>query len=571
MHYKKIKYVTVLLLSGVTTLSAISLKESINLAIENNPNILYYGNEKNSAKEVYGEIDSENYPTINLNGKLGKNKLNSNTTSNKDENGSISDYTIGIKQNIFNGLSTTNRLKSQESIIKASSFDYKSSMNDISFKVITAYFSILKNKKLLEVEKDNIDVIKKIFNQISQSHESGFAILSDVKKVEASLQNAEYNLLVQKNQLEDWLSMLEYHTLRKIKSNEIKNEELDFRVANSLDSALNEAYKNNPKILSALNNLEAQHTKHKASESWKYPTLDFIAEKSKTGDSGSSYGRTDQIQYYLNLDYNFSLGGEGKYKEKKQLIELSKYRNNLSSIRNKIKFDVTKVWNKITTLNKQKDNLEYYYLHSSSTIDLYKQEFDIGERKILDLLVAQKEYVSSNRNLISAKYDLDLLNYELMYLSSDINKPKRNIYTEIDEVNTIHEPTVVHEEIAEVIVKKPIKTNIPDASIELVYSNIYKDSLLNPKNINKYLINLAVYSKNSNLDRLVYTHNLKNTSYAYKVENTNLKKLVHGIYDTKESALKALDKLNMNKDIKSNSPYITKVTSTQELLSKRIK
>ena len=41
MKYKNLTYITVFLLGGVTTLSAITLKESINLAIENNPNILY--------------------------------------------------------------------------------------------------------------------------------------------------------------------------------------------------------------------------------------------------------------------------------------------------------------------------------------------------------------------------------------------------------------------------------------------------------------------------------------------------------------------------------------------------
>lgn len=560
MHHKRIKYITVFLLSSFTTLSAITLKESINLAIDKNPNILYYENETNSANEEYKEIDSENYPTINFNGKLVKNRINSNTTSNKSESGSPTNYSLGVKQNIFNGLSTTNRLKSQEDIIKAANFDYKNSMNDISFKVITAYFSILKNKKLLQIEKDNIKVITNIFNEISESHKSGFAILSDVKKVEAALQNAEYNLLVQENQLKDWISMLEYHILRKVKPDEIEEEKSVFKVPTSLEAALNQAYENNPKILSALNNVNAQHSKYKASQSWKYPSLDFVAEKSKTGDSGTSYGTTDQMQYYLNLDYKFSLGGEGKHKEKKQLIELSKYKNNLSSIQNKIKFDVTKVWTNMTILNEQKSNLEYYYIHSSSTIDLYKQEFEIGERKLLDLLVAQKEYISSNRNLVSANYDIDLLKYELMYLTNDFNKPDNHIPEKIEAVKIENKKMMV-------LPKQEIENEFE----ELVYSNSYKEMLLDPKNKDKYLINLAVYSKNSNLDRLVNNHNLSDSSYAYKIENTNLKKLVYGIYDTKESAKKALSKYIKSKDINSNSPYVTKIKVTQEFLSKMIK
>jgi len=97
---------------------------------------------------------------------------------------------------------------------------------------------------------------------------------------------------------------------------------------------------------------------------------------------------------------------------------------------------------------------------------------------------------------------------------------------------------------------------------EIVYSSTYKKNLMNPKNANKYVINLAIYEYRENLRKLIFRHNFQNNSYAYKISSTNLMKAVYGIFDTRKDALNEIKKYN-EKAITNNVPYVTKVKVIQ--------
>ena len=47
-------------------------------------------------------------------------------------------------------------------------------------------------------------------------------------------------------------------------------------------------------------------------------------------------------------------------------------------------------------------------------MELYQQEYDLGRRTLLDLLVAQNDYVSARTQVIKAQYDLLFSNYRIL-------------------------------------------------------------------------------------------------------------------------------------------------------------
>ncbi|HFU76323.1 MAG TPA: hypothetical protein ENK66_08775 [Arcobacter sp.] len=527
-------------LSFSSTLFAMTIQESINHAAQDNPDIYQAIYNKSISEEAYKEIDAENYPTFFANGKVVKSKVESRTTNYKSEDIQSIDYSLGVKQNLFNGYNTLNRLDYQLHKVYQQDKELFYLKEDITYNVLVAYYNIIKNKKLVEVEQNNISVIEKLYSEISQSHKSGFAVLSDVKKVDASLQNAKYNYLVQKNELDRWVATLEYYTLQETKAKDVKEQNIKVRQYLSAEDALKDAYMNNPKIKSINNAINAQTYLLKSTDSWKYPSVDLVLEHSKSGDHDSLIGDTKQTQVYLNLDYQFSFGNQHKHQKNKELYELKKLRKQYMSLKNKLKLDITNVWEKLASLSKQIDHLEYYFIHTSATIDLYKQEFDVGSRDLIDLLSAQTEYVNSEKNLISGKYDSKILNFEMMYLTGNVMKP-------VLESKTMEKA---------------------DFFEEVVFSDSYYNTLMDPKNKNKYIIHLAVYKFDKNLKRLIKNNNLNDNIYGFTLDNTKLVKLVHGIFNSKKEAQKYLNKYAKRKDINDNKPYITKVERVQKMIQK---
>jgi adhesin transport system outer membrane protein len=517
-------------------LNALTLEDSVNKAIQNNPSITYSKNNLEQNKIILNKIKSTNYPELFLNANLGKQRTNSSTTLYKNESSNVKEYTISLKQNIFSGYKTENTIKEQENMIMKSYSDFNTNQNDITQKVTNAYYNIIKNKKLLKVSQNNVIVIKNIYKNIKKSYKSGFAILSDVKKVEATLQNAKYQVLAQVNAIQDWKNTLEYYTASSIDDTTLIDDTIKREIPKTLKKALKIAMENNPELLSTRYTSQANLYKYESSKSNKYPTVDLFLDKTKSGDSNSNYGTTDQLKLYLSLNYKLSFGNEQRYERESKVKEYKKSLNNLELEKNKLKYHITKVWEKLDILNKQKKHLEYYYTYAQSTIDLFQQEYNIGNRKLLDLLIAQADFVTAKSNLISANYDYKIQVFELLsYMGKNI------------KVITEHKKTI----------------NTYHHIDEIVYSESYKKALLDPKNANKYVINLAIYEYRENLRKLIFRHDFQNKSYAYKISSTNLMKAVYGLFNTRKEALNEIKKYN-EKAITNNVPYVTKVKVIQD-------
>ena len=525
---------------SLTQLSALTIQESVKEASQNNPDIFQAITQQQNAKEAVNKLQSDNYPTFFANGKLVTSKVKSRTTNYNSESVNSFDYSLGLKQNIYNGGATDNKIEYQNSKYFQQQKEVKYAYEDITYNVLVAYYNIIKNKKLVFIEKNNINVINKLFNEISQSHKSGYAVLSDVKKVEASLENAKYNYLVQKNQLDRWIATLEYYTLKDVNEKEIYEQDIQIILQKTLQEAIEEAQNSNPKIQALIKAIAAQTFYHKSTKATNLPTLDVVLEHGKSGDHDSLIGDTTQTQLYLDLNYKFAIGGAEKSKQKQAAIELKRLQHQLSSLRNKIKLDVTNIWEKTASLIKQIEHLEYYFIHTSSTIDLYKQEFDVGSRGLIDLLSAQEEYVTSEKNLVTARYDIKLLNFEQMYLSGNVMKPVMN---------------------SKVVTKS-------DSYKEYMFSQSYYNKLMDPQNKNKYIIHLAVYKYEKHMNKLLDKNRIRNNTYGFVIDNTNLTKIVFGIFDSHKAAQKHLSKYIKRKDVSDNKPYITRASVVQKMIKK---
>ena len=74
-------------------------------------------------------------------------------------------------------------------------------------------------------------------------------------------------------------------------------------------------------------------------------------------------------------------------------------------------------WNNITSLNQRMPFLRDHEVATAKVRDAYRQQFQIGQRTLLDLLNTENELFESRRALTNAQYDLKLAQYRWLALS----------------------------------------------------------------------------------------------------------------------------------------------------------
>ncbi|MDY0238538.1 MAG: TolC family protein, partial [Campylobacterales bacterium] len=377
---------------------AISLKDAIGEALETNPVVKERRKNFNETQQDLEIAKSEWLPSVDLQSSIGR--VNSGKFKDKNKNYShfvdstaYNHYTNSLKltQNLFRGFSTTQKINYQQTRILAAANHYIESANDIAFQMVGAYIDVIRSYRLLQNAKDNVEINKKIFEDVDALYQQGLTTKSEMTKIYASLSLANSNLIVWQNNTIDKEARFKRLLGRSVNVASLTLPNLNFAMPESKERAAQIAIQNNPSILVSKYNIQGAQALYREKKSKFYPTIDLEAEqvfndysKGQTLDSPD-----DRQRVYLVLNWNLYSGGAHKADLQKSRSTIYKETEIQRDLKRQILEGLELSWNAYDLLGNQLEELYKYYEFSLETLENYKDEYDMGRRTLLDLLTAQ--------------------------------------------------------------------------------------------------------------------------------------------------------------------------------------
>lgn len=588
-------------LLGCATLNALTLNEALDNALTTNPVILERLQNYDKTVSDLKIAKSGYLPTLDLISKMGyKHAYDRYSTGFQKDGIHMYQNSLVLTQNIFNGFATENKIEFEEARVMAAAYNYVEKTNDIAFKVVKEYLNVLKYNDLYNIEKENVVLTREILDKTKQLANAGSGLLSDVKKVDSSLQLAEFNFLTQENNLMDAEFNLGKLLGDKVNRNELSLPTFTYNLPKNIEDATKNSVENNPSMLVTNFNIKTAKSALEQAKAGFMPKLDFELAYNFDRNTSDTIGHERNYTALLVLKQNLYRGNADVEATKKNRANIMQEYENQREIKRQIIEGLQLSWSAYTMLEKQIMFLNSYKQESKATLDLYKQEFEDGSRTLIDLLTAQDDYISSQNKLTTATYDLLFAKYRLLDSMGDlVNK----IFSEDSKkyyqpVNSFYEKVLAENEkfdtnpvfpndrdkdsitddkdlcdntklglkidmfgcavdSKEVIKSVPVTNNIPTKSNEI-------SSLINKEE--GYVINLATFSSKNEVDEFLKSTNLENDSvtinYVTKDKKRSLYKIVSNVYETKNEASKAL--AMMPKEVKMNKPYINSVNDLKD-------
>ena len=314
--------------------------------------------------------------------------------------------TLILRQMIFAGLATPSEVGRLDHVAKARFFELQGQMQSIALDTATAYFDLLRYRRLVSYAQDNYVVHKQVFDKIKSRVDAGVGKKVDLEQATGRLALAEANLLTETTNLYDVNARLQ-RLLGELPSENlveviIANEGL----AGSIEEALDLAYKQNPNILGSIENIQAVQRSVTGRKAPFMPRLDLQGRKiiDVNGASRNSILASDTLE--VTASWNIFNG----FTDKSNMDSAVEDLNRSHDLRDKACIDtrqqVSIAYNSIKQLTEQ---LNYRKLHQDSIEKArlaYRKQYDIGQRTLLDLLDTENEYFQSRRNYTNAEMDL---------------------------------------------------------------------------------------------------------------------------------------------------------------------
>ncbi|WP_227519424.1 TolC family outer membrane protein [Marinobacter sp. ANT_B65] len=381
------------------------LIEAVQAAIETNPEVraswhqfLVAGHDADSAFGGY-------LPSLDAQARYGLEHQNYGSVNEYDGY----DGQLTLTQMLYDGFQTKSSVQRLEEQQLVSYFELLSQIEDTSLEALGAYLDVSRQRELLDLAWKNLETHQEVYDQVSASAEAGVARAADLEQISGRLSLAESNLVVVASNLHD----VRARYLRIIGENPpAETGEVSLSadlLPATVTEALKIAYEGNPGFRASHRDIKAAEAGVQENRSGFHPKLDLVASYGHRSydDLGFDESETDG-RVGVELNINLYRGGSDRARVRSAYDQV----NVAKDLRDKACVDIRQeiqiAFNDVRNLDAQAPILNNHRLSSARVRTAYKDQFDIGERTLLDLLDAENEYFDASRAYVNALYDRKL-------------------------------------------------------------------------------------------------------------------------------------------------------------------
>lgn len=379
---------------------AITLEEATYIAIENNPEvhrtIASFRERSANTALAYDAY----YPSLDL--KLG---IGHETTYDSDTSLTRREAALTFTQPLFDGFETEFEVDRNTAETEADRWEALIAVENTALEVAEAYANVLRQRELVQLAAINLDTHQRIYSQIKLKSDAGVGRQSDLSQITARLAKAHANHFAAINNLQDADSQYNFVV------GELPPEEVIYPVPDrdllpvSLEDAIEQAMTKNPAIEGANWDVKATESFQESSQSYKYPTVELVVERTWDNNLDGSEGPSEDLLAMVRLDYNLYNGGASKEKENIAVYQNIQAREIRRNTLRGTELTVRLAWAAYIATREQKEHIRTHVIATKESQIAYEKQFRLGRRTLLDVLDSENELFQARQDYVNADYD----------------------------------------------------------------------------------------------------------------------------------------------------------------------
>jgi outer membrane protein, adhesin transport system len=406
---------TIAALAGVTSVKAqpvTTLKDVVEKAIVQNPEVKFRFHNLESAKKEREAAEGGWRPRVDLEAGGGSYRYKSPATpATQGYDGNRA--SVQLSQVLYDGYATLNEVRRLSFTEQSAFYEFMSTSHQIGLEATRAYIDVLRYRELVTLAEDNYATHKDVYEKILEKVTAGVGRRVDLEQASGRLALAESNWLTEVSNLHD-VSARYQRLIGNTPPSTLKSiESLDGLTPKGIEF-LNGAVLKHPDFLGAVSNIRAFRAEEKLKRSALAPTVELRARQGFANNQSGTLGNFRDSSVELVLNYNLYRGGSDLARAKQSASKLE----SAFELRDKACRDVWQTgqiaYNDTVRLDNQLKLLSIHELATSKARQAYQQQFDIGQRSLLDLLDTENELYQARRALNNAEYDLQLAKFRVL-------------------------------------------------------------------------------------------------------------------------------------------------------------
>ncbi len=396
----------------------VTLKDAVERAVLQNPEVKLRFHNLEAAQQERTAAKGAWMPRVDLEVAGGRQQTLTPTLASTNEYNS-NRAQIQLRQTLFDGFATSSEVRRLNYAQQVAYYDFMSVSNQTALEATRAYIDVVRYRQLVELAAANFTTHQEVHDRINQKVTAGVGRRVDLEQSAGRMALAESNWLTEVSNLHDVSARYQRLVGDTPAQNLARMESLNAYLPSST-GFLTEAIKKNPDFLSTVAGIRAFRADLALRKSAMYPTVELRARQNLENNQNGVTGDYRDSALEVVMTYNLFRGGSDNARAKQYAAKL----NSAFDLRDKTCRDVWQTGqiasNDSTRLVSQIKLLSQHELSTSKARQAYQQQFDIGQRSLLDLLDTENELYQARRALANAEFDLELAQARVLAVSGSL-------------------------------------------------------------------------------------------------------------------------------------------------------
>jgi adhesin transport system outer membrane protein len=385
------------------------LRQTVEQAVNTNPEVTARFNAYRASVDAVDVARAAHLPRIDLTASVAHD-YDRFTGRLPEEGQTLNRRQIGLNltQLLWDGLGTSNDVARYGHDRLARYFELVDAAEQTALEAARAHFDVQRYRRLVQLAEDNYVQHRSAYLQIQSRFKAGVGRGVDLEQAGARVALAESNLTTEVANLHDVTQRYQ----RIVGSAPPKDlptiEMLKAGLPASSGEAMAAAVRQSAAVSASIETLRAARALADSRRSAYQPRVEARVRGAAGRNVDSLADQTRNATAEIVLNWNLYNGGADQARVRQQANLLSQ----ASDLRDKACRDVRQTvaiaYNDTRKLVDQLVYLDRNTLAIEKARDAYRQQFDIGQRSLLDLLNAENEVYTARRAYANAEHDLGL-------------------------------------------------------------------------------------------------------------------------------------------------------------------
>ena len=402
--------------------SAETLESALAKAYGNNPSLNAQRAIVRSTDENVARAKSGYRPQVNASADIGRTytEFRRPGVGSSVERLTPGGYGIQIDQSIFNGFRTENSVRQAESSVLGSRESLNNTEQNTLFDAATAYMDVLRFTAVLDLRRNNVEVIDEQLRQTRDRFNVGEVTRTDVSQAESRLAGARAEQSRAESDLNRAIAV--YRQIIGTEPRQLApGRPLDKLLPRTVDAALRVALNEHPAIKAAQHSVDVAELQVKIEQGALAPQLGVRGSVAQRYETQIENDRALNASVIAQLTVPIYDGGTAYAATRQAKEDVSRRRLEADSFRDQVRASVLSSWGALEAARAQIAAAQAQVDAAETALSGVREEARVGQRTTLDVLNAQQELLDARVSLITAQRDRVVASYAVVQSMGRLN------------------------------------------------------------------------------------------------------------------------------------------------------